>query len=139
MNLLNYFFQRSPEQPQLKFFLIIILISIGLILGSIIFSTIYKKKRKKDFALKRLFKHTSKTMLILGILLGFFVLVRYERIPYFAMRIWTYLTLALISYFTYKYIKTYKTTYQIDKQNNPSNKNKSGKIKPKYTTKKKKR
>lgn len=115
--MLSYFFSTAPGSVFKYYIPLFILIGI-LILGSIIFSFYYKQKKKTDFAFKRLFKQFGNRLLIFGILYLFLIIVRFENIPYFSMRIWLYLTtLALLYLVVYKYLKSYFISYPKEKQN----------------------
>lgn len=116
MKILSYLFTSAPGALA-KFNLYVIGLGVFLILFSIVFSYIYKKKKKEDFAFKRLFKGVNKVALIFGIILLLYAAVRYENIPYFSMRIWIYIALIILLYFVYKYIKKYKIDYPREKQN----------------------
>ena len=113
---MGYLFAINPG-PAFKYYVPLIIISALLIISSMVFSTIYKQRKKHDFAFKRLFRKTSSTMLIFGILFLLLVALRYENIPYFSMRIWLYLAILAILYFTYRYIKKYLVDYPREKQN----------------------
>jgi len=114
-NLLFYFFNPAPGQDFQYYIPISILVFI-LIGGSIIFARIYKKKRKNDFAFKRVFKKTSKRLFLIGLLFLILALLRYENIPYFSMRFWLYLSSLLLAFFIYKTIKCYKKEYPKEKE-----------------------
>lgn len=115
-NFFNYLFSANPGVNFRYYVPLIILVAL-LIGGSIALSVIYKKKRKDDFAFKRLFKKTSNRLLLFGILFLFLVLVRYENIPYFSMRIWLYLSLLLLAYFLYRTLRVYRVDYPREKHN----------------------
>ncbi len=109
-NLLTYFFTTTPG-PEMRFFIPLFALAGLLIVSSIAFSVIYKKKKKQDLAFKASFRSLSKNLMFLGI--GFLLLtvVRYENIPYFSMRIWLYLLCLIALYTAYYYVKEYKTSY----------------------------
>lgn len=134
-SLLQYFFTTSPGS-EMKFYIPLIILSLALIVGSIVFSKIYNKKKKSDFAFKRLFKKLSKRLFILGALVGLLTVLRYENIIYFSMRIWLYLSLGIIIFTAYKYIKIYKIEYPKEKSNTKNILIKKKKDNP-YTAKKK--
>lgn len=120
----------------MKFYIPLIILTLALIVGSYIFSRTYNKKKKNDFAFKRIFKKLSKRLLLLGILIGLLTILRYENIIYFSMRIWLYLSLGLIVFTGYKYTKLYKVDYPKEKENTKNILTKTKKDNP-YTAKKK--
>lgn len=114
-NFFHYFFQATPGD--FKYAIPLAIVGGLLILAAIAFTFIYHRKKKTDFAFKRLFKNLSKRLTLIGSLFIVYVLIRYENIPYFAMRLWMYLIGALFIYFTYRYIKAYKIDYPREKAN----------------------
>ena len=56
-------------------------------------------------------------MFLFGILITVLLMIRYENIPYFAMRAWMYITLLIMLYIFYKYAKLYKVDYPREKIN----------------------
>lgn len=113
---LTYILKTNPG-PQFGYYIEFAVLIAILIIASITLSQIYQKRKKTDFAYKRLFKKTSSRFLLFGILFTILVAFRYENIPYFSMRIWLYLSILLFLYFLYKTIKTYKKEYPKEKQN----------------------
>lgn len=116
MNFLLYLFKPAPG-PIFKFYVPLLILAGLLIIASIIASTLYKNKKKQDFAYKRLFKRLGTTLFSMGFLFLFLAAVRYENIPYFSMRVWIYLSFILLAYLTYRYIKIYKIDYPREKIN----------------------
>ncbi len=116
MNILSYFFNTNPGQS-FKYYIPMIALGVILILFGVIFSFLYKSKKKTDFAFKRLFKGVGRTSVLMGLLFLTLTAVRYETIPYFSMRIWVYLSLLLLLYLIYRYIKIFKTRYPVEKEN----------------------
>lgn len=115
-SLFVYLFKINPGS-EFRYY-IPIFVFIGLLfLGSIAFSIIYNKRKKTDFAFKRLFKKTPGRIFWIGFIVLLLTLIRYEAIPYLSMRIWLYLTLVIFLYFVYYTIKTYKIDYQREKAN----------------------
>lgn len=112
----NYLFTINPGSES-NLYIPLIILSALLIVGSILFSNIYKKKKREDFAFKRLFKKLGNKMLIIGIIIPLLLVIRYENIPYFSMRIWLYVVLLLSVYFIHKYVKLYKVDYPREKIN----------------------
>lgn len=129
-----YFFAPVPGS-QFKFYIPLIILIVVLIAGGIAFSIFYKKKKKEDLAFKRLFKNTSKRMILFGILFLVLIMSRYQRIPYFSMRILIYVALTALIFFTYKTVKTAKIDYPESISRKKSNK----KTNKQYTATKKKR
>jgi Ca2+/Na+ antiporter len=115
-NFFYYFFQANPG-TEFKYYIPLAVFAVLLIAAAIAFSLIYRNKRKTDFAFKRLFKNLSKRLILIAALAIVYMLVRYENIPYFSMRIWLYLTIALFLFFGYRYVKTYKKDYPKEKTN----------------------
>ncbi|MFH1284422.1 MAG: hypothetical protein ABIH78_02425 [Candidatus Peregrinibacteria bacterium] len=116
MGIFTYLFTPSPGAT-LKFYLPVAILAAILIVGSVTFSVIYKKRRKYDFAFKRLFRHVSSRAVTMGILLVVSIAIRHENIPYFSMRIWTYVIGLITAYLAYRYIKAYKVKYPLEKEN----------------------
>ncbi len=131
-----YYFVDSTPGSQFTYQIPVIIIAAALIIGSIVFSGYYKKKKKSDFAFKRLFKHMPRNMMLMGILFVLLLIVRYENIPYFAMRLWLYLSLILLLYLVYRYVRIYTKVYPVEKLNAQP---KSKKQEKKYLPNKKKK
>ena len=108
--MINYLFDASPG-PEFKFYIPLSILAGALILGSIIFSQIYKRKKKDDLAFKKVFIKVSKRSALMGLLFIFLMLMRFENIPYFSMRLWVYVSLLLLLFFIYKYIKAVRVDY----------------------------
>ena len=112
----SYFFAPNPG-TQFSYYIPILVLAGVLILGAIAFSGYYNKKKKTDFAFKRLFRKLSGRMFLFGILFLVLIALRYENISYFSMRILLYLTALISLYFVYRYIKIYKVKYPKEKEN----------------------
>ncbi len=112
----SYFFASNPGTA-FSYYVPVLVLSAVLILSSLVFAQYYKRKKKTDFAFKRLFKKLSNRMLLFGILFLVLTALRYENIPYFSMRILLYLTALTLLYFIYKYIKIYTVDYPKEKEN----------------------
>ncbi len=139
MSFLGYLFQKAPG-AEFRYYIPMVILMAILIAGSIVFSTYYKKKRKTDFAFKRLFKKVSSRMVIFGLLFVFLIVVRYENIPYFSMRIWIYLSLLGLAYAAFHYGKLYLKVYPLERENAARKmKQSSSKSVPQYLPNKKKR
>lgn len=115
-NFFYYFFRAVPESNFSYHIPLAIFIAL-LLIGAIVFSFIYRTKKKTDFAFKRLFRNLVKRLILFAVLLMIYLLVRYENIPYFSMRIWLYLIMGLVLFFAYRYIKIYKVEYPKEKEN----------------------
>lgn len=112
----NHIFEKIPGQ-QFSLYIPFIVLIAALFTGSIIFSYIYKNRKKTDFAFKRIFKKLSRDLAGFAILYTFLLLVRYENIPYFSMRFWLYLTTLLLVFQAYRYIKKWKVDYPRENEN----------------------
>ncbi len=115
-SLFYYFFTPNPGS-QFKFYIPMIVLITLLIAGGIVFSIIYKRKKRKDLTFKKLFQKTATRLVLLGILFLILTVVRYESIPYFSMRIWLYLSFLLLAIFFYLTIRTFKIKYPKEKEN----------------------
>lgn len=103
--------------PEFNFYIPMIILAGLLIVGGMVFGFFYDKKKKTDFAFKRLFAKVSRNLYIFGALFLFLVAVRYESIPYFSMRLWIYISLAALIYVAYRNIQKYRTEYQLESEN----------------------
>jgi len=115
-NFLVYMFEKAPSQA-FNFYQELLIISAILIISGIGFSFFYNKKRKTDPAFKRLFKSVGGKLQIFGLTFLILIGLRYEQIPYFSMRLWLYLTIAIFLYQTIKTFKIFKVEYPIEKAN----------------------
>ena len=134
----SYLFKSNPG-TEFSYYIPLITLAIVLILGSIIFSQYYKRKKKTDFAFKRLFKKLSSRMLLFGILFLVLIAFRYENIPYFSMRFLLYLTALIFLYFIYRYLKIYIVKYPKEKENSQAKQHTVKKEENKYLPNKKKK
>ncbi len=135
---LKYFFSAAPGS-EFRYYIPLLILAGVLIGGSIIFSFIYSKKKKTDFAFKRLFKKLSSRFIIIGIILLLLIALRYENIPYFSMRLFIYLLLLFFIYSVYRFIKIAKVDYPREKENVKNLIAKSSKETPRYLPNKKKK
>ncbi|MEK7672973.1 MAG: hypothetical protein AAB373_03740 [Patescibacteria group bacterium] len=109
-NFFNYFVSANPTQFNYD---TLALILIGLLVaGAVAFSIIYKNKKKSNPVFKRMFKLTAGRMYLYAFLFLILLGLRYEGIPYFSMRLWTYLTLGFFVYFSANTVKTYYVDYK---------------------------
>jgi hypothetical protein len=139
MSFLSYLFAKAPGS-EFRYYIPMVILMALLIAGSIVFSTYYKKKRRTDFAFKRLFKKVAGRMVLFGLLFAFLIIVRYENIPYFSMRIWIYLSLLGFAYAVFHYTKIYLKVYPTERENAVRKmKQASSKSVPQYLPNKKRR
>lgn len=114
-SIFHYIFAPIPGTHFTYYNALAILASI-LIVGGIFFSNYYNKRKKNDIAFKISFRSLSKYMITFGLIFVILMLVRYERIPYFSMRLWLYVTFALFLYFAYRFIQIYRLEYPKQKE-----------------------
>ncbi|NIA02054.1 MAG: hypothetical protein GWP15_01595 [Nitrospirae bacterium] len=134
----SYLFTSNPGTA-FSYYVPILTLALVLILSSLLFSQYYKRKKKTNFAFKRLFKKLSNRMLLFGILFLVLTAIRYENIPYFSMRILLYITALIFLYFIYRYIKIYKVDYPKEKENAQAKQHVVKKEENKYLPNKKKK
>lgn len=111
--MISYIFNSTPGQAFAYYYEMIGLVAV-LVIASFALKAIYKKRvANKDFVFKKMFKKTPNKLVYFAIGIMFITLLRYENIPYFAMRFWMYMLLlgllAFIGYQLYKYLKIYPT------------------------------
>lgn len=111
MNFISSLFKSSPG-VSFSYYPHLLTLAALLIIGSIVFHFIYKKKKKTDVAFKKAFQDVSKRSCIMGILFLALVAVRYQNIPYFSMRLWLYIAVAMVIFYVYKYVKIYTKDYK---------------------------
>ncbi len=116
MNFLRYLFEQVPGK-NFSFYPHFIVLIIILLISGIAFSIIYKKKKKEDPAFKKLFSKISTRLILFALLFIVLLLVRFENIPYFSMRIWLYLTVLIFIFLSYRTIRVYKVNYPKEKHN----------------------
>ncbi|MFC1615580.1 hypothetical protein ACFL21_00420 [Patescibacteria group bacterium] len=131
--IIKYVLTKNPGS-EFNYYLEIGILSAILISGGIIFGMIYKRRKKHDFAFKKLFKRVSKFAVYLGLAYGILLLIRYEQIPYFSMRLWLFITSILLAWFIFRFLRIFITVYPKEKAN--INRNKKVKKVEKYSTKK---
>lgn len=115
-NIVKNIFAADPG-PTFKYYVVLLVVAILLIIWGVVFSRIYDKKKKTDFAFKRCFKNLSKTMVLFGCLFLLLLAVRYEGIPYFSMRLWLYSSTLIFLYLIYHYVQVYRVKYTKEKEN----------------------
>ena len=106
----SYIFDITPG-PDFRYTWPMIILSIILIIGAMVFASYYRKRKKLDMAFKKLFGKVSTTMLTFGALILIFTAIRYENIPYFSMRIWFAALLLIFLYVIFVYIKAARVKY----------------------------
>ncbi len=116
MNFLSYIFNKAPGSEFLYLYPLLIF-GVALIIGSIVESVIYKKRKKHDYAYKRLFKSLSNRLALFGMLFIALAAFRYENIPYFSMRLWLFAAILGFVYLAYKYIQKFRKDYPREKNN----------------------
>lgn len=107
--ILNYFFEITPSGRFDYMYLFIILAVITLILS--IAGHIYLKQHKGDKIFRKLFSSVPGKLQMLAILLGLYVFVRYERMPFLSMRFLNYIILGTGIYLLIRYAKIYLKIY----------------------------
>ncbi len=115
-SILSYFFVAAPGS-NFKYYIPVGLLAAVLIIGGLVFSKIYNQKKKTNPAFKNTFKKVSKHSVLMGLLFVFLMVVRYERIPYFSMRIWIYVSLLFLAFLVYKHVKAFKVDYPRELEN----------------------
>ncbi|MBI4235262.1 hypothetical protein HY604_03100 [Candidatus Peregrinibacteria bacterium] len=115
-NIVKNIFASDPG-PDFNYYLPLLVLAILLIIWGVVFSGIYDRKKKTDFAFKRCFKNLSKTMVLFGCLFLLLLAVRYEGIPYFSMRLWLYTSTLIFLYLVYHYVMVYIGKYTKEKTN----------------------
>ena len=115
-NFFSYFFQSIPG-TEFRYYILLAIFIVLLLIAAIASSVVYRNKKKTDFAFKRLFKNLTKRLVLIAMLLLVYIMVRYENIPYFSMRIWLYVILGVFLFFAYRYAKLYKVDYPKEKTN----------------------
>lgn len=135
---LKYIFDTTPGSD-FGYYLPMIILSALLIVAGIVFMFVYNNRKKYDFAFKRMFKNTSRNLVLFGILFLFLIGTRYENIPYFGMRFVLYISLLGLAYMLFSYVKTHRTDYKRELANPKSTLKKEVVKKEKnYSAKKKK-
>ncbi len=114
----KYLFDTTPGSD-FGYYLPMLILSGLLIVAGITFMFVYNNKKKYDFAFKRMFKNTSRNLVLFGILFLFLVATRYENIPYFGMRFLLYISLLGLAYMLFCYVKIHTTDYKREIKSNP--------------------
>jgi len=135
---LKYLFDTMPGSD-FAYYLPMLIVSGLLIVAGIAFMFIYNNRKKYDFAFKRMFKNTSRNLVLFGLLFLFILGSRYENIPYFGMRFVLYVSLLGLAYMLYRYIRIHRTDYKRELSNPKSTLRKEVKKETNYSAKKRKK
>ena len=110
MNFISYILETSPGTEFAYYIPVVVFIAV-LVIGAMCMRHLYKARKKTDIAFRRLFKNTTKNLVIFIIIFTVLLLARYENIPYFSMRLWMFATgLAFIIIFL-RAVKRYTKDY----------------------------
>ena len=115
-NFFYYFVNPNPGSA-FNYYTPAIVFIVLLAIGAAAFSIIYKKRKKNDPVFKRMFRLTAGRMFLFAFLFAILLGLRYEAIPYFSMRLWSYITLGFFLYFATVSIKSYHIDYKIEQSN----------------------
>lgn len=116
MKFTTYLFSQNPGS-EFKYYIPLAAVICLLFIGAFVISLIHNSRKKYDFAFKRLFRKTSLHLTLFAILFLVLAIMRYERIPYFSMRIWIFLSIIWFAYFILKTIKKLLKDYPREKEN----------------------
>lgn len=110
-NIASYLFTKAPG-PKFGFYLLALIVVAVLVLISFGLRAYYTKKvNNGDYVYKKMFKKIPNQIVYFAIGFLFLIGLRYENIPYFAMRLWPILLgigyLAFAGKQIYKYFKIY--------------------------------
>lgn len=109
-----YFFSPNPGRVFNYYILIGALITLFILLTVLVY--LYVRKNKEDKAFKKLFRNYPTKFLILAGLLGIYLILRYNYVPFFSMRILLYVLLGSSVYVIYAAIHTYLKKYPEEKE-----------------------
>lgn len=113
---IGHLFDTAPG-PSFDFYIPVLILSGVLIAVGIAVGIIYSRRKKYDFAFKRLFKNLSRTLILIGLLFLILTAIRYENIPYFSTPILNYLSVLLLLFVIYKTVKKYFVDYKRESEN----------------------
>ncbi len=116
MKFIKYLLYPIPGS-EFRFYIPLAILIFLLFASAVAFSIIYDRRKSYDFAFKRLFRKTALTLSLFGLLILFLIAVRYERIQYFSMRLWLFLSLIWLSYYIFKIAKRFHKDYKREKEN----------------------
>lgn len=108
-NFILYFFLPVPGRTFQYYTFVGVLIAILAVLGIIL--AIYIKKNREDKAFRKLFKKFPRKLWTMAILLGLYLVVRYNYVPMLSMRLFFYILLGLTVYLFYQIINAYLKAY----------------------------
>ena len=109
-----YFFSPNPGREFQYYILLGILIAIFIALTVLIY--LYAKKHKDDKAFKKLFRNYPTKFIILAVLLGLYMLLRYNGVPFFSMRFLLYILIGSCIFVVAMAVKTYLKKYPEEKK-----------------------
>lgn len=112
-NIVLYFFNPAPGRDFLYYIPLAIIVALLAGLGIAIILRIKKNKQDKSF--KKLFREFPTKLFLLAGLLAGYLFFRYYYVPFFSMRLFLCLILALSAYVIFKIVRTYQIAYPAEK------------------------
>lgn len=109
-----YFFSPNPGRNFEYYWALGAIILLFIILTGLIYY--YALKNKDDKAFKKLFRNYPTKFIILAVLFGVYMVVRYNYVPFFSMRILMYILLISGGYVLYNVYLTYFKKYPEEKK-----------------------
>ncbi len=109
-----YFFTPNPGRNFEYYWALGAIILLFIILTGLIYY--YALKNKEDKAFKKMFRNYPTKFIILAVLLGGYMLVRYNYVPFFSMRFLMYILLISGGYVLYNAYLTYFKKYPDEKE-----------------------
>lgn len=106
---LQYYFTSRPD-PDFQFTKITVILII-LFFATSIGLQIYRRKYLKDSIAKKIIKRYPSRLIAFGVILLGLLLSREAAIPYVSMRLWWFLLLIFIVYWTVKNALNFKSEY----------------------------
>lgn len=110
----NYLLDPTPGSANHYYIPLIITFAL-LMIGGVLCKK-YLRQHKKDQALRKLFKNTSRNLMALGIIGLLLIAIRYENLPYLSMRFFLWLLVIITIVFFAKTIYTYIKKYPVEKE-----------------------
>lgn len=114
MEILKYFFALNPGST-FSYYIPVLVYCGLLIVGGYAVDFYIKKTKNENRTFKSMFGSLPKKLRWLGFITLFLLATRYENIPYFSMRIWLYLSLAVFLYLAGKYVYLFVKKYPSEK------------------------
>jgi|GEM_PF-1386440 len=111
---IQYFFSPLPDGPFRYMYFFIVLAAVSLIGG--IALTVYLKKQKDDKIFRKLFRDLPGKLILIGVLEGLYVIMRWQRLPYLSMRILNDMLLVYVVYVVIHYAQLYLKVYPTEKK-----------------------